>query len=255
MASILNNSSFLFNPAGSIIAYEEDKIFSVLPNDGTVDGVVGGNSGGGTRVNQQGYIESVPANLMTYSEEVVEWSGNLFGNWINSVITSNSVIAPNGTLTGDRLGDGYGRFNVSVTAIPGQTYTYSVYLKNVSLTNNFDLFYAWGLNGALVSYGGALTINVSTLSTTEWKRFEFTVTAPSSGINQMQFGPAPFTGYGNPSGQQVDVWGGMINIGTTAKPYQPTTDRLGYPPIDYKNGKGKLLQEPQRTNLALQSNI
>ena len=67
MASILNNSSFIFNPAGSIISYQEDKVYSVLPNDGSVDGVVGGNSGGGTRVNQQGYIESIPANFMLNS--------------------------------------------------------------------------------------------------------------------------------------------------------------------------------------------
>jgi hypothetical protein len=66
----------------------------------------------------------------------------------------------------------------------------------------------------------------------------------------MQFGPCPFTGYGtNPSGQQLDVWGGMINIGSTALPYQPTTDRLNYPRITYQNGRGALLSEPQRTNL------
>ena len=66
----------------------------------------------------------------------------------------------------------------------------------------------------------------------------------------MQFGPCPFTGYGtNPSGQQIDVWGGMINLGSTALPYQPTTDRLNYPRITYQNGRGALLQEPQRTNL------
>jgi hypothetical protein len=252
MSSLLNNASLLLNPAGSIISYQEDKIYSVLPKDGTGDFTFSGGDGG-TRVNQQGYIEQTPANLMTYSEAVADWTGRLFNNWVDSSVTSNIVIAPNGTLTGDRLGDGYGRFNVSATAIPGQTYTYSVYLKNVSLTNSFDIVYAWGLNGTLVSYGTATPVNVSTLSTTGWTRITATVTAPSSGINQMQFGPCPFTGYGNPSGQQIDVWGGMVNIGSTALPYQPTTDRLNYPRITYQNGRGALLSEPQRTNLATYS--
>ena len=250
MASLLNNASLLLNPAGSIISYQEDKIYSVLPKDGTGDFTFSGGDGG-TRVNQQGYIETTPANLMTYSEAAADWDGNLFNNWLPTTVTSDSVIAPNGTLTADRLGDGYGRFNKSATAIPGQTYTYSVYLKNVSLSANFYVYVAWGLNGTLVSYATAGDqINVSTLSTTEWTRLIFTATAPSSGINQMQFGPCPFTGYGtNPSGQQLDVWGGMINIGSTAKPYQPTTDRLNYPRITYQNGRGALLSEPQRTNL------
>ena len=170
MSRILGNASFVFNPAGNVISYKEDKAYSVLPNDGTVDGVVSGNSGGGTRVNQQGYIESTPANLNTNSEKF----GGGFWNNFGGTITDDSVIAPNGTLTGDRLGDGYGRFNTSATAIPGQTYTYSVYLKNVNLTNSFNIVYAWGLNGSLVSYGNALTINISNLSTTEWKRYEIT---------------------------------------------------------------------------------
>jgi len=250
MASLLNNASLLLNPAGSIIAYEEDKIFSVLPSNGTGDFTFSGGDGG-TRVNQQGYIEVTPANLMTYSEVVSNWTGNLFNNWIVCAVTSDIVIAPNGTLTGDRIGNGYGSFNQSAPATPGQTYTYSVYLKNVSLSASFYVYVAWGLNGSLVSYSTAgAQINVSTLSTTEWTRLTFTATAPSSGINQMQFGPCPFTGYGtNPSGQQLDVWGGMINIGTTAKPYQPTTDRLNYPRITYQNGRGALLSEPQRTNV------
>jgi len=149
-------------------------------------------------------------NLHPSPEDVSTWTGNLFNNWINSAYTSNVSIAPNGTLTADRLGDGYGKFNASVSITAGQTYTYSVYLRNVSLTNNFDIVYAWGLNGSLVSYGTATNVSISQLSTTEWTRVTATLTAPASGVNQVQFGPCPFTGHGNPSGQQIDVWGAMI---------------------------------------------
>ena len=254
MASLLNNASLLLNPAGSIIAYEEDKILSVLPSNGTGDFTFSGGDGG-TRVNQQGYIEQTPANLVTYSEDFSNWTGNLFNNWINLAATTDFAVAPNGTLTADRLGDGYSRFNVSATAELTQTYTFSIYLKNISLTTNFYARVAWGLNGILVSHSdiGSI-INVSALSTTEWTRLSFTTTAPASGINQMQFGIAPFTGYGtNPAGTFILAWGVMVNIGTTALPYQPTTDRLNYPRITYQNGRGALLSEPQRTNLVLYS--
>jgi hypothetical protein len=61
MASLLNNASLLLNPAGSTIAYKEDKIYSVIPNNGAGDFTFSGGDGG-TRVNQQGYIEQTPAN-------------------------------------------------------------------------------------------------------------------------------------------------------------------------------------------------
>jgi hypothetical protein len=109
MASILNNASFLFNPAGSIISYEEDKVFSVLPNDGTVDGAVGGDSGGGTRVNQQGYIEVTPVNLLTYSEDftVGAWYRNRDAFIIClGVSTERFKIGYSYDLTVSKLGNG-----------------------------------------------------------------------------------------------------------------------------------------------------
>jgi hypothetical protein len=169
------------------------------------------------------YLGEPTVNLHPNPEDASSWTGNLFNNWIQSAVTSNSVIAPNGTLTGDRLGDGYGRFNASVSVTGGQTYTYSVYLKNVSLTNNFTIVYAWGLNGTLVSYGTLVDVVVSQLSTTQWTRITATITAPGSGVNQVQFGPCPFTGYGNPSGQQIDVWGGMIEQKSHVTPYTTGT--------------------------------
>jgi hypothetical protein len=166
------------------------------------------------------YYQGEPTtNLHPNSEDASLWTGNLFGNWINSAVTSNVSLAPDGTLTADRLGNGYGRFNSSAPATPGQPYTYSVYLKNVSLTNNFDIFYAFGLNGSLVTYGGAISVSIAQISTGNWVRVTTTITAPSSGINQVQFGPCPFTGYGNPSGQEIDVWGGQIEQKNHATPY------------------------------------
>jgi hypothetical protein len=50
----------------------------------------------------------------------------------------------------------------------------------------------------------------------------------------------------------VLVWGAQLNIGSTAKPYFPTTDRLNVPRLTYQNGGGgcpSLLLEKQSTNL------
>ena len=46
MASLLNNASLLLNPAGSIISYQEDKIYSVLPRNGAGDFTFSGGDGG-----------------------------------------------------------------------------------------------------------------------------------------------------------------------------------------------------------------
>ena len=80
MASLLNNASLLLNPAGSIISYQEDKIYSVLPKDGAGDFTFSGGDGG-TRVNQQGYIEVTPANLYTDSNNFSTWN-NKAGTYV-----------------------------------------------------------------------------------------------------------------------------------------------------------------------------
>jgi hypothetical protein len=50
----------------------------------------------------------------------------------------------------------------------------------------------------------------------------------------------------------IYIWGAQVNIGSTAKPYFPTTDRLNVPRLTYQNGGGgcpSLLLEKQSTNL------
>jgi hypothetical protein len=57
--------------------------------------------------------------------------------------------------------------------------------------------------------------------------------------------------------KQNYIWGAQLNIGSTAKPYFPTTDRLNVPRLTYQNGGGgcpSLLLEKQSTNVLLYSN-
>ena len=237
MSSLLNNASFIFNPAGSIISYQEDKVYSVLPNDGSVDGVVGGNSGGGTRVNQQGYVEPVPANLVGYSSDLSNayWTKRGFSQ------LSTTEIAPDGSLTAYKVQENNTDSNPGVVVLPSITpqgaCTFFVWLKANS-----------NVSFALSTVGNSVgtTINV----TTSWQLFQVTQTlsSPANGPHIGGFSTIP-----QGSGIVLYIWHPQLNIGSTTLPYQPTTDRLGYPPIDYKNGKGKLLQEPQRTNTATYS--
>jgi hypothetical protein len=240
MASILNNSSFIFNPAGSIISYQEDKVYSVLPNDGTVDGVVGGNSGGGTRVNQQGYIESVPANFMLNSGTT--WTP------FNVTVTTGVTDPVGGTraynISGIASGNitDYGNKGTNAMSLPaGTVITFSISMKGSGTIATY-------LERAIAGTYW-FDVKVHTLSS-EWQVFTHSYTVPTdaSGVG-VYVGNATGT-----TATSVDIAFPMLNYGLTAKPYQPTTDRLGYPPIDYKNGKGKLLQEPQRTNLTQGSN-
>jgi hypothetical protein len=246
MASLLNNASLLLNPAGSIIAYEEDKILSVLPSNGTGDFTFTGGDGG-TRVNQQGYIEVTPANTNTYSEKFGTGYWNNFGG----TITDDSVIAPNGTVTGTTFnGSPAGVYKTFPGIVPGQVYTVSMYVKLGTATNCVIIInntQAWN------TVGGKSFTSADGLNTTDWTRISFTFTGPAFGAINWHIGYQFESGVTQQTNGTYFVWGAMLNIGSTAKPYQPTTDRLNYPRITYQNGRGALLSEPQRTNVTTNS--
>jgi hypothetical protein len=242
MSSLLNNASLLLNPAGSIISYQEDKIYSVLPRNGTGDFTFSGGDGG-TRVNQQGYVEVTPANTNTYSENFGPGYWNNFGG----TITDNSVVAPNGTVTGTTFnGNPAGTYKQFPGIVPGQVYTVSMYVKLGTATNCVIIInntQAWN------TVGGKSFTSADGLNTTDWTRISFTFTGPAFGAINWHIGVHSETAVTQQTNGTYFVWGAMLNIGSTAKPYQPTTDRLNYPRITYQNGRGALLSEPQRTNL------
>jgi hypothetical protein len=101
--------------------------------------------------------------------------------------------------------------------------------------------------------GGKSFTSADGLNTTDWVRISYTFTGPASGQINWHIGYQFETGITQQTNGTYFVWGAQLNIGSTAKPYQPTTDRLNYPRITYQNGRGALLSEPQRTNLVLYS--
>ena len=162
MASLLNNASLLLNPAGSIIAYEEDKIFSVLPSNGAGDFTFSGGDGG-TRVNQDGYIEQTPANLAFQSNafSTSPWSRQ------NCTLTSGQS---------DPLG-GTNAWKVEFSA--AQAFLYQFPTSPASGVVTISAFLRADSATTIGFNDGAANPNSITIGTT-WQRYEFTYTVSAN---------------------------------------------------------------------------
>jgi hypothetical protein len=248
MASLLNNASLLLNPAGSIIAYEEDKIFSVLPSNGTGDFTFSGGDGG-TRVNQQGYIEITPFNWFNYSNALntSPWSMNVTGGQTGKDGVANAWLLTKASPT---TSDYY-------TVKPNDgVQTVSFYVKKES--NKGIKPYAIGSvtleatinieTGAVISKSSGVDVVVETYNSSWWR-----IHVTANVINSFWYWYVTDAA-GTQIASTVTLQDMQLVYGAFIKPYQPTTDRLNYPRITYQNGRGALMGELQRTNYALYSN-
>jgi hypothetical protein len=226
MSDLLNSASLVMIPSG----YKEDVVYSQIPTDGSGD-LSFTRASNGTRINSAGLVEDVPWNLL-------EQSNSFNTTW---------AIGTNTTLTAgfsDPFGGG-NAWRLTMTSGSGtflqQTFTFDAVPYNLSV---------W----AKANGNTNLTLQISGSSqesyvlTNEWQRITFTYT-PTAGASQV------IIGNGNLSVDAL-IYGAQLNIGSTAKPYFPTTDRLNVPRLTYQNGGGgcpSLLLEPQRTNLVTYS--
>jgi hypothetical protein len=247
MASLLNNASLLLNPAGSIIAYEEDKILSVLPSNGTGDFTFSGGDGG-TRVNQQGYIEITPFNWFNYSNALntSPWSMNVTGGQTGKDGVANAWLLTKASPT---TSDYY-------TVKPNDgVQTVSFYVKKES--NKGIKPYAIGSvtleatinieTGAVISKSSGVDVVVETYNSSWWR-----IHVTANVINSFWYWYVTDAA-GTQIASTVTLQDMQLVYGAFIKPYQPTTDRLNYPRITYQNGKGALMGEPQRTNVLTNS--
>ena len=229
MSNLLEKASLVMIPSG----YKEDVVYSQIPLDGSGDLTLT-RASNGTRINSAGLVEVCPWNLLQSSEDFTNayWSKDP-----GVTIDSNVATAPNGTTTADRAN--YSSTSISFYRIEtfSGTNTFSVYLKGegANIGKEIEL--------EINNSGG--TINVTL--TGDWVRYETNANnANAVAIKRRTSGQAT----------SVLVWGAQLNIGSTAKPYFPTTDRLNVPRLTYQNGGGgcpSLLLEKQSTNLALYS--
>lgn len=136
-------------------------------------------------------------------------------NWIKQgtpTVNSNTTIAPDGNQTADTLNITPNNWMYRGVALTGgTTYTFSVYVKVASGTNQFKLGAYGQVNGSFSS--GTF------VATTTWQRFSFTFTPT---VNEtIGVYPVVVDGF---TGGAFQIWGAQVQTGATASSYIPTTN-------------------------------
>jgi hypothetical protein len=258
MSDLLNKASLVLIPSG----YKEDTVYSVVPSDGSGD-LSFTRASNGTRVNSAGLVEVCPWNLLQYSEDFT----NGYWNKGAASITANATTAPNGTTTADKFdeiatNDTHQLYN-TFTGNTGVS-TLFVYAKKaersgLQITSDqaTDPSAIFNLDTGVVYSSENCTAFIESVGN-GWYKCGITYT-----IDQITSYPVFRTTdasfnvvYSGTASYGIFIWGAQLNIGSTAKPYFPTTDRLNVPRLTYQNGGGgcpSLLLEKQSTNIVLQS--
>jgi hypothetical protein len=185
-------------------------------------------------------VEEQRTNLLTYSEQFND------AVWLksNSSITANTVVAPDGTLTGDKLvanTTNTVHSGLQITSITsGVSYTFSIYAKAgeqsfVAVRGDS----AGGLLGAAVYFSltnGSVTQSASGVTATSvsvgngWYRLSVTATASASTANARPTvylsnagtGPAFGVSFAGNDFDGIYIWGAQLEAGAFATSYIPT---------------------------------
>ena len=255
--SLLDKASLIVTPN----AYKESKLYSVVPNTtlGDMDVVRATTA---TRVNSAGLIEEVPRNLLTYSQDFTNASWSKSG----VTITANTTVAPNGTTTASKLvEDGFlVTYGVYKGITTGFRYSHSIYAKkgerdwikfNCIHGGNASVWFNLA-NGTIGTNNTTGTPSIENVGN-GWYRCIVNNTDHSVAASFFTVMPCTNNNvetYTGTIGNGIFIWGAQLDKFATATEYFPTTTRLNIPRIDYTNGScPSLLVEPQRTNLALNS--
>ena len=210
-----------------IPAAQGDKLYSVLPSSGVGDFDFT-RSGGATRINSQGLIETVASgvsrlnypmidgvvkgcphhilepqrsNKLPYSEDFSDASWTKFGS---PTIDVTSIISPDGTLNGTKVtrGSNPTPLRKGTSPILNIEHTFSIYAKK----GNYDKL------SLDIGDEDAPTYTL----TDEWQRFEVTSTPASN--NHVDINVPSST-----NGDYIYIWGAMLEEGSYPTSYIPTT--------------------------------
>lgn len=255
--SLADDAKLLLIPTG----YKTSKVYSVFPTDGDGDFDYT-RSGDASRVNPGGLIETVGTNipridhfgggcptlnlepqrtnLILYSEQ---FSGTNWGS-VNTTITANQTISPDGTLNADKLqrtstSASFRPHNISKSA-SAITYTTSVFLKKGS-----DNYFAMRAQGSYPSradfrfrfdteeiYSTQAFSNFTILDygvqnySNGWYRMHFTYTSDSHTNLSITFSPRATNGNIDSSDTSSTsfayVWGAQTEVGSYVSSYIKT---------------------------------
>jgi hypothetical protein len=237
-----------------------------------VDATTGSNlvtftrASSGTFVGSDGLIQTAVTNLLLRSEEFqTTWSPT------RASITVDAAVAPNGTVTADKLAEDSTAANThtlqqAFSFIGGITYTASVYVKaaeriyfNLELGGSGVFGTATSATFSLLDGSVFSSSNSPVTSATSigngWWRFSVSKTATSSAGSNVIFylandsGSRVYTGDGT-SG--IFLWGAQLEQSSTVGEYIPTTSTINSAPrFDHNPVTGEslgLLVEEARTN-------
>jgi hypothetical protein len=229
----------------------------------------------GTYVGSDGLIKTATTNLLTYSED---WNSYQAIN--NADVDVNEVIAPDGTLTGDKIrctgttsNTGHVQKLYTPSSATSLEYTDSWYLKQGNTSATFVEIAAAG--GTYTFARGKIDWSVTPLVFTDdgktggttptfhpiedvgngWYRVAITITANNStSISSRIYASdrsSPVVG------DYVYAWGAQLGQSTTVGEYIPTTTTINSAPrFDHSPTTGEslgLLVEESRTNLLTNS--
>ena len=224
----MSNPKLALIPSG----YKAEKVYSVLPSDGSGDFTFNRADGLATRINKEGLLEEVAndtprldysngtcpvlllekekTNLVSYSESPsrIEWSK--FTNGTTSVVvTANQTISPSGELNADKIvyGNGTSLVTKNTTVVSGQIYNISVYLKGENGGEQVQLDFRNSASQGVSGTQFTLTNN--------WKRYSVAITSNQTDLG-IQFRDDSTTG------QIFYAWGAQIESGHLTS-YIPST--------------------------------
>jgi len=210
----------------------------------------------GTYVDSDGLIKTTPVNLLTYSEQLENWTVPA-----GATVTVNATTAPDGTLTADRmqLPNGENAFTSGGLLKPNTAYTASIYVKDNGTDSyvqviddkafsglRYQTEFTFSTKSFVVS--GTGSANMATPIYEEvgngWFRIIQTFTSQSS-----PSGVAFMNRFGV---QDNFLWAVQVEEGSTATDYIPTGATItGAPRFDHDPVTGEslgLLIEESRTN-------